>query len=308
MKISFVIPCYRSEKTIGVVIEEIIEKMQERTEYDYEIVTINDGSPDDVMNVLRLLALENEKIKVINLAQNVGKHAAVLAGYGQATGDYVVSLDDDGQCPMESLWELLAPLEDGHDMAMAQYEKKKQSLLKNFGSRINNKMSQIMLDKPSELIFSNFIARKLFVCRAMAQYTQTFPYLEGLCLKITRDIVLVPMLEKKRISGTSNYTLKKSLALWLNGFTAFSVKPLRIAAFIGFFTALSGFLYGIFTIMRKLVNPSISVGYSSLLVVILFCAGIIMLLLGMIGEYVGRIYISVNYYSQYVIKEKINLD
>lgn len=308
MKLSFVIPCYRSENTVEIVIREIIQKVKEKKEADYEIIAVNDCSPDNVMEVLRELALQNEKIKILSLSGNVGKHTAVLAGYRQATGDYVVSMDDDGQCPIEHLWDLIKPLEEGHDMSMAQYAKKKQSVLKNFGSRVNNKMSQIMLNKPPELIFSNFIARQLFICKAMAEYTKTFPYLEGLSLKITRDIVLVPMEEKSRINGVSNYTLKKSFALWLNGLTAFSVKPLRIASFVGLLTALTGFIYGVITIVRKLINPAISVGYSSLLVAILFCAGIIMLLLGMIGEYVGRIYISVNDYEQYVIKEKINLD
>lgn len=308
LKISFVIPCYRSENTIEIVINDIIKKLQERPEYDYEIMAVNDCSPDGVLGVLRKLCMENSKIKVLDLAANVGKHTAVLAGYGQVEGDYVVSVDDDGQCPIEHLWDLIAPLEQGHDMAMAKYEKKKQSKFKNFGSYVNDKMSQAMLDKPAGLHFSNFIARKKFVCKAMAQYKKVFPYLEGLSLKTTRDIVLVPMEENERISGTSNYTLKKSLALWLNGFTAFSVKPLRIATIMGFLTALFGFVYGMITIIRKLLHPTISVGYSSLLVVILFCSGILMLLLGMVGEYVGRIYIAINEYSQYVIKEKINID
>ncbi len=219
-----------------------------------------------------------------------------------------MSVDDDGQCPMEYLWELIKPLEEGHDMSMAQYAQKKQSRVKNLGSRMNDRMSQMILDKPQGLVFSNFIARQHFICKAMAQYTKAFPYLEGLSLKITRDIVLVPMEEKDRISGMSNYTLKKSFALWLNGFTAFSVKPLRIASLIGLITAMTGFIYGIFTIVRKLLHPGISVGYSSILVAILFCSGMIMLLLGMIGEYVGRIYISVNNYSQYVVRETINLN
>lgn len=308
MKLSFVIPCYRSEETVGTVIGEIIQKVKEKSGADYEIIAVNDCSPDGVMEVLRTMAAENEKIKVLSLSGNVGKHAAILAGYRQVTGKYVVSVDDDGQCPMEYLWDLIQPLEEGHDMSMAQYGTKNQSAMKNLGSRVNDKMSQIILDKPQGLVFSNFIARQLFLCRSMAQYENPFPYLEGLSLKTTRDIVLVPMEERRRISGASNYTLRRSAALWLNGLTAFSVKPLRITSLLGFVTALTGFIYGIVTIVRKWLHPAISVGYSSLLVAVLFCAGMIMLLLGMIGEYVGRIYISVNHYSQYVIKEKINLD
>ncbi len=306
-KISFVIPCYRSEKTVSSVIDEVIAKVAERPDMDYEIITVNDCSPDNVIRVLKDLASSNPKIKVVDLAGNVGKHTAVLVGYRFAEGDYVVSLDDDGQCPVESLWELLAPLEEGHDMAMAQYEKKKEAGVKRFGSAVNHKVSQILLDKPEDLRFTNFIARQNYICKAMAKYRNIFPYLEGLSLRITRDIVLVPMQERPRMYGKSNFTFKRSLSLWMNGFTAFSVKPLRIATFIGALTACAGFIFGIITIIRKLLLPSISVGYSSMMVAILFCSGMIMLMMGMAGEYIGRIYLSVNRYPQYVIKATCNL-
>ena len=307
-KISFVIPCYRSENTIRSVIAGIDKKVKERPEYDYEIITINDCSPDSTFSVLKELAKGNKKLKVINLACNVGKHAAILAGYKFVNGKYVVNLDDDGQCPMEELWSLLLPLEQGHDMSMARYSSKKQSMLKNLGSRVNNMVSQIMLEKPKDLVFTNFIARQLYICKAMAEYSNTFPYLEGLTLKITRDIVLVPMEEKERMGGVSGYTLKKSMQLLMNGLTAFSVKPLRMASVMGVCIAMSGFIYGMVTIIRKLLYPNIMVGYSSIIVAIMFCSGVIMMLLGIIGEYVGRIYISINRYSQYVIKETVNLN
>ncbi len=305
--ISFVIPCYRSERTVAVVIEDIIRKMAERPEYNYEIVAVNDCSPDRVIDVLMALAEKDEQIKVIDLAGNVGKHTAVLVGYRYATGDYVVSLDDDGQCPVDYLWELIRPLEEGHDMAMAKYAHKTESGFKRFGSRVNHKVSQILLDKPKDLQFTNFIARQKYICKAMAKYKNIFPYLEGLSLRITRDIVLVPMEEMPRLYGKSNFTFSKSLALWMNGFTAFSIKPLRIGTLIGAITAMLGFLYGVFTIIRKIVVPNISVGYSSLLVAILFCSGLIMLMLGLAGEYIGRIYLSVNRYPQYVVKQARNV-
>lgn len=307
-KISFVIPCYRSENTIRVVIEGIVDKIKERPEYDYEIIAINDCSTDNTFQVLRTIAKENPKVKVINLTCNVGKHAAILAGYQFIDGDYVVNLDDDGQCPIEELWNLLLPLEQGHDMSMAKYPYKKQSLLKNCGSCVNNLVSQIMLEKPKDLVFTNFLARQMYICRAMAEYSNTFPYLEGLTLKITRDIVMVPMDEMERLDGVSGYSLKKSIQLLANGLTAFSAKPLRIASVMGIGVAVIGFFYGILTIIRKLMYPNISVGYSSIIVAIMFCSGVIMILLGIVGEYVGRIYISVNEYAQYVIKETINLN
>ena len=305
--ISFIIPCYQSEHTVAIVIDDILRKMAERPEYNYEIVAVNDCSPDRVIDVLLSLAEKDEQIKVIDLAGNVGKHTAVLVGYRYATGDYMVSLDDDGQCPIDCLWELIRPLEEGHDMAMAKYARKNESGLKRMGSRINHRVSQILLEKPRDLQFTNFIARQKYICKAMAKYKNIFPYLEGLSLRITRDIVLVPMEEMPRISGKSSFTFAKSLALWMNGFTAFSVKPLRIGTLIGAITAMLGFLYGVITIIRKIVIRNISVGYSSLLVAILFCSGLIMLMLGLAGEYIGRIYLSVNRYPQYVVKQARNV-
>ena len=307
-KISFVIPCYNSQHTVETVLEEIATKMGERPEYDYEIVTVNDQSPDRVIDVLKRRAAGDSHIKVVDLVKNSGKHTAVLAGYHYASGDYVVSLDDDGQCPTDRLWDLIRPLEEGHDMAMAKYDTVNEKRSKQMGSMVNHLVSQALLDKPKDLRFTNFIARQHYITKAMAQYQNIFPYLEGLSLRVTDDVVLVPMTERSRLRGKSNFTFQKSLSLWLNGFTAFSVKPLRISSFIGALTALVGFVYGLIVILRKLLHPGISVGYSSMMVAILFCSGMIMLILGLAGEYIGRIYMSVNHYPQYVVRETVNLD
>ena len=306
--ISFVIPCYNSQNTVETMLEEIAAKMGERPEYDYEIITVNDRSPDRVIDVLKRCAVKDSHIKVGDLAKNAGKHTAVLVGYHYAAGNYVVSLDDDGQCPMDRLWDLLRPLEEGHDMAMAKYETVNEKRAKRMGSMVNHWVSRALLDKPKDMRFTNFIARQRYITKAMAQYQNIFPYLEGLSLRVTDDVVLVPMTERARLRGKSNFTFRKSLSLWLNGFTAFSVKPLRISSFIGALTALAGFIFGLIVIIRKLLRPGISVGYSSLMVAILFCSGMIMLILGLAGEYIGRIYMSVNHYPQYVVRETVNLE
>ena len=308
MFLSFVIPCYRSEKTVTLVIEEIIKTVSEKNEYDYEIIAVNDCSPDNVYNVLKEYAKKNKKLKVIDLAKNVGKHSALMAAFAEVQGDYVICADDDGQCPIDHLWDLLEPLDNGYDMAIARYPKKKQSGFKNFGSKMNSAMTKIMLDKPKDFVFSNFVARKRFVCDKIIEYRNPYPYLEGLSLNVTRNIALVPMEERERISGTSGYNLKKSLSLWLNGLTAFSVKPLRVSSLVGVICAIIGFIFGIITIIRKIVYTNISVGWSSTVSIMLFIGGLLMLMLGMIGEYIGRIYISINNSPQYVVRETINID
>ena len=306
-KISFVIPCYGSEKTVGIVIDEIDKKISERKEYDYEVIAVNDQSPDNVWNVLKDVAKKNSKVKLINLAKNMNRPGALMAGMSRVTGDYIILMDDDGQCPMDNLWELIKPLEDGHDVSIAKYPSYKQSIFKSFGTVVNRKMTEIVIGKPKNLSFTNFLAMKKYIVDEIIKYKNPYPYMTGLLLRTTSDIVNVKMEERKRISGNTNFTMKKMLNLWINGFTAFSVKPLRISTIIGLVTALIGFIYGIYIIIHKLfLHLSVVQGYSSTMAVLLFIGGIIMMMLGIIGEYIGRIYISINNSPQYVIKETVN--
>jgi len=307
-KISFVIPCYNSSRTIDAVLDEIISVVKDKENvYDYEIVAVNDCSPDNVIERLYARADQNTRIKVINLAVNVGKHSAVLEAYRRVTGDYVVNVDDDGQIPLDRLWDLIEPLEQGHDMAMARYARKKENGIKRFGSGLNHKMTQILLEKPKDLVFSNFIARQNYICKAMGEYTNVFPYLEGLSLRTTRDIVMVPMEERARTAGESNYTFKKSLALWANGLTAFSVKPLRIGMIVGGMLAAAG-SFGILLALILAIVFSVSVtGAVYVILTLLICTGLVLLQLGIAGEYIGRTYIAVNHYKQTVVKETRNL-
>ncbi len=308
-KISFVIPCYGSEKTIGIVINEIDTIVNQNKEYDYEIIAINDKSPDNVWQVLKEIASKNKKVKLINLAKNMNRPGAVMAGLSVVSGDYIIIMDDDGQCPIENLWNLIKPLEDGHDVSMAKYTQYKQSIFKSFGTIVNRKMTEIIMEKPKDLNFTNFMALQRYIVEEIKKYKNPYPYLTGLLLRTTSDMVNVKMEERKRISGNTNFTFKKMLNLWLNGFTAFSIKPLRISTILGVITAIFGFGYGIYIIILKLLISSITVeGYSSIMAVLLFIGGIIMMMLGMIGEYIGRIYISINNSPQYVIKETINMD
>lgn len=307
MKLTFTIPCYHSSQTIGSVIREIDQVMAQRPEVAYEIICVNDGSPDDTWSVLSELAAARPDLKAVNLAKNKGKHTALLSAFRFAEGDIVVAVDDDMQSPVAELWRLLEPLSEGYDVSVARYPEKKQSGLKNLGSRLNDWMVRKLIGKPKGLVFSNFIARKRFVTDAMIQYENPFPYLEGLTLQVTSRICQVPMAGRERQIGQSGYTFKRSISLLLNGFTAFSVKPLRLTTYLGTLFAMAGLITGLVTVIRKLVHPMIAAGFSSLMAVLCIGVGLILLLLGVIGEYVGRIYISLNRFPQYVIREHINL-
>lgn len=303
--ISFVIPCYRSSQTLPGVIQEIKDTMKTLKNYEYEIVLVNDSSPDDTFCVITGLCRENDNITGINLAKNFGQHAALMAGFHYVKGDVVVCLDDDGQTPACEVGRLLAGIEEGADVVYAKYNHKHHSGFRNFGSHVNEVMTRIMLGKPKDLYVSSYFAAKRFVVDEMIRYEYAYPYVIGLVLRTTKNIVNVEIDHRDRQAGESGYTLKKLLGLWFNGFTAFSVKPLRIATVTGLICALCGFAYGIYTIIKKIFiqPPDLVIGFSALMSVIVFMGGMLMLMLGLVGEYMGRMYVSMNNSPQYVIRE-----
>jgi len=305
-KVSFVIPCYRSENTVEHVVAEIKSAMTE-SGYAYEIVLVNDCSPDNTMGTIRRLCESDKNIKGIGFARNFGQHAALMAGLRQTEGDYVVCLDDDGQTPADEVHKLLEKLEEGYDAVYAAYDHKQHSTFRNLGSKVNELMTRMMLDKPAELYISSYFAVKRFVVDDMIRYENSYPYVIGLVLRTTKNITNVMVHHREREEGCSGYTFKKLLGLWFNGFTAFSVKPLRLATCVGAFSAFVGFLYGFYTIIKKLINPEVPLGFSSTMAAIVFFGGMIMIMLGLIGEYIGRIYISLNNSPQYVIRERLNI-
>ena len=303
--VSFVIPCYRSEKTIEAVINEIDETMGKSGRYEYEIILVNDGSPDNTWDKIK--ELENkradDRLLGINLSKNFGQHAAIMAGLNATKGDYVMCLDDDGQTPANEAEKLFKALEDGADAVYARYGHKQHNFFRNFGTAMNELMAEVMLGKPKELYVSSYFAVKRFIVDEMIKYESSYPYVIGLVLRSTKKIVNVDVTHRKREVGQSGYTLGKLFGLWINGFTAFSIKPLRIATVSGVVFALIGFLYGIYTIIKKFVYPVAPMGYAALMSAIIFMGGMIMLMLGMIGEYLGRLYISQNKNPQYVVRE-----
>lgn len=304
--VSFVIPCYNSSRTIGKVVEEIKVTMEGMEQYDYEIILINDSSPDDTFEEIRNICEAGEKVCGVNLARNFGQHAALMAGFRYVHGDIVVCLDDDGQTPAEEVGKLLVKIEEGFDVVYARYKHKKHSAFRNLGSKVNELMTRVMLGKPKDLYLSSYFAAKRFIIDEMARYCNPYPYVIGLVLRTTKKITNADVNHREREIGTSGYTIGKLFALWFNGFTAFSIIPLRIATVMGALAAVAGFIYGSYTIIRKLVDPNVVIGFSSIMSAIMFIGGMLMLMLGIIGEYIGRIYISLNNSPQYVIRECID--
>ena len=306
-KISFVVPCYRSENTITSVVEEVKTEMAAHPDYDYEIVLVNDNSPDNVWDVITKLSESDKRIKAIRLLRNFGQHSALMAGYGVCTGDYVVTIDDDVQTPVDQTFILMDKLLEGFDVVYGKYEKRKDNLFRKIGTGINNWMSKTLLGKPKDLHLTSFFVARAKIIKEICNYKNGFPYIWGLVLRTTKSIANATIQHKERIEGESGYTLGKLLNLWMNGFTAFSVKPLRISATVGVISSALGLLGIIYVVVDKIIHPEVAAGFSSLMAVLLLIGGLLLLSMGLIGEYVGRIYMCINATPQYIVRDTINL-
>ena len=282
--------------------------MKENNENSYEIVLINDCSKDNVWEKIKELTKENANIKAINFSKNFGQHSALMAGYRNVEGEIVVSLDDDGQIPINEVYSLINKLNEGYDVVYASYAHKKHSFARNIGTKLNNYMCEKLLKKPKNITITSFFASKKFVIDEIIKYKNPYTYVPGLILRTTKNISQVPVCHREREIGTSGYNFIKLLELWLNGFTAFSVLPLRISTLIGIIISMLGFIYMVYVIINKLLNPNVPLGWSSTISILLIIGGMILFVLGMIGEYIGRIYISINSSPQYVVKETINMN
>lgn len=308
MKISFIIPCYNTGDIIFTIVEEIEKLKSEDVFKDYEIILVNDSSPDqNTLERLKKVVYDRQHVKLIDLAKNSGQPNAILAGCRYATGDYIMTSDDDGQTRLDLVGDFLEKMKDGYDVVCAKYTSRVQkSMLRRLGSAINRKMADILIPRPKDIYLSTIFLAKRFVIDEIIKYNQPYAYISGLILRVTQNIGNVEMDQRARNQGKSGYTFKKLLSLWLNGFTAFSIKPLRIADLIGFAFAIGGFVLAFITVIRKLLYVDLYVGWSSLIAVILVASGTILLVLGLIGEYIGRIYMCINGTPQFVIRELYN--
>ena len=308
--ISFVIPCYRSEKTIRGVVEEILELHKTHIDDDYEIILVSDASPDNVWTEIEKLSQEHSIVKGYELAKNSGQHAALLAGYKKTHGDIVVSLDDDGQIAVEDTYKIIDHMYEGkgYDVVYGKYAKKKQSCVRNLGSSLASLMGIYLLNFPKEMEGSSFYAARKFVIEEMCKYSNAYVYLPGLVFRSTQNVDAVLVNHRAREIGESNYTFIRLFSLWINGATTFSIKPLRLATFLGCISSFAGVIFSVVLIIRKLLDPTMQTGWASQMCVTLIMSGIILLLLGIVGEYVGRIYMSENHAPQYVIRRDTRRD
>lgn len=302
---SFVIPCYNSSESIRHVVELTMEEMEKMNRREFEFVLVNDySSSTKTMPVLKKLAEEYPCVTVLNLAKNAGQHNAIMAGLNYAKGDILIGMDDDMQTHPSQLLYLFEELEKGYDIVYGYYPEKKHSAFRNFGSWVNYISVRILIGKPKELKTSSYWVARKFVRDSVIEYQAPYAYIQGLFLRTTRNISCIPIQHFQREEGESNYTFKRLLKLWSN-IIGFSITPLRLTEYCGFGLSLLSIIAAVVVLIRKILNPAMALGWPSLMIVICFFSGIQLMFLGLIGEYIGRMFLGLNRQPQYVIREVI---
>jgi len=304
-KISFVIPCYKSAKTIGHVVGMIYDEFPTE-QYNIEIVLVNDGSGDDTFEAISKLAIEHKEIIAVNLGRNFGQDAATICGYNYASGDYIVTLDDDGQNPPKEAHKLLAKMDEGYDAVFGKYHEKKDSAFKKWGHNVNGWMATSFIGKPKDLELQSYFAMNSYLRKEVVKYKGSYPYIWGLMLRASNNMTNVYIEHEEREEGKSTYTLGKLIKNWVDGFLGFSIKPLRIATVIGMIAAILGFILLIVVVIRRFMHPEEVEGWTSLISVISILSGVQLITIGVVGEYVGRVFSINSNAPQFAVRDVVN--
>ncbi|HVL66155.1 MAG TPA: glycosyltransferase family 2 protein [Vicinamibacterales bacterium] len=300
--LSFVIPLYNSAETIGAVVRAIEDLT---VAGGHEIVLVNDGSADGTAAVCREL-VRQARVPVVYVehARNFGEHNAVLTGWRHARGTHIVNLDDDGQNPPAEavrLWEHAKAT--GLDVVYGQYEVKQHSVWRNLGSRLTNRMTDWALDKPAGFYLSSFRCVSAFAAKQVTPYAGPYPYVDGLLLQVTQRIGSITVRHEARLAGSSGYTLRRLIRLWLSAWLNFSVLPLRAATVLGLATALAGLIAFAVVVVLWLEERGPGYGWGWVMSAVLVFSGTQLVILGLIGEYLGRMFLTVNQRPQAIVRE-----
>ncbi|MCX6129092.1 MAG: glycosyltransferase family 2 protein [Proteobacteria bacterium] len=300
-ELSFVIPVYNGSASIRKVAQEIIRHF---SFLSFELILVNDGSKDDSEEVCKILVDENPGlIKFLQLSRNFSEHNAVLAGLNQSRGNFVAVLDDDGQNPPFEILRLYEAIKIGkHDTVYGFYRDKKHHWFRNLGSKFNDAVANVMLKKPKSIYLSSFKIMNRFIVDQVISYKGAFPYIDGLIFRATQNIAQIPVEHVVRVEGRSGYTFQKLVKLWLNMFLNFSISPLRMAAVLGLLSSAASIPLIFIIIIDKILNPQLTMGVPTILVAMSFFSGIQLLIIGLVGEYLGRMFLDYSGTPQYIVR------
>jgi len=300
--VSIVIPVYRSAEILPKLVQQIhLQMHKEGLAENFELLLVNDASPDNSWGVIRGLASGYSFVRGISLRRNFGQHNAIMAGLNHVRGKMIVLMDDDLQHPPQAIGDMLRALSKGYDVCYSHYLHRQHAAWKKLGSRFNDWMAGHLLGKPKGLYLSSFKALRREIADEIIQYQGPYTYIDGLILDVTRSITTIEIPHQARLQGESNYNFSRLFSLWMKMATSFSVAPLRLATYVGFMLAGASFLMIVFVVAQKLLHPELPAGWTSLIATVLFIGGIQTLCIGMVGEYLGRTYLKLNRKPQFAV-------
>jgi len=304
ISLSVVVPVYQSMDVLPELVGQVRGALAgSKYRDDFELVLVNDCSPDQSWATIQRLAREHGCVRGLSLRKNVGQHNATMAGIRHARGAIIVVMDDDLQHPPSAIPDLARSIEAGHDVCYTRYRGREHAAWKLWGSWLNDRAADIILKKPRGLYLSSFKAMNREIAQAITRYDGPFTYIDGLILATTDSIISIDVDHHARWSGEGHYGLRKSLSLWLRMATGSSVYLLRVATVSGFALAILSLLVIVVVVIERLTHPELSPGWASLIAALLLIGGLQMIFLGLLGEYIGRIYIRINRASQFNIAQ-----
>jgi undecaprenyl-phosphate 4-deoxy-4-formamido-L-arabinose transferase len=301
IEISIVVPVYNSSAILGELQQHIAKALE--LSVAYELILVNDGSSDRSWEKITALTKEHRSITGVCLRKNSGQDNAILAGLRLAKGNYCVIMDDDLQHDPAAILTLYNECRKGYDVCYANFNSKKQSAVKNIGSDANGKMAELLISKPKGIYMSPFKIMNRSTLEEVVKFAGAYPYIDGIILTITQNLSQVSVEHRERHSGKSTYTLSRSFSVFMRHFTGFSVLPLRIATISGIIATLIGVLLGIKYCYDYFIAKNFIEGWTTVVILIIFFGGLILVTLGIIGEYIGRMYMTLNNKPQYSISE-----
>lgn len=308
MLVSVVIPCYNSEKTIRRVVEMVMGVFEQYKGYECEFVLVNDCGGDNTFGVIRELARDYDNVHGLDLMRNFGQHNALMCALNYTSGDLILGMDDDLQTHPSQIPIMLEAMEQhDYDVLYGVYPHRKVGPVKNFTHWLNKVSSAVLLGRPKGVQSSNFWLITRAVRNEVIKYQTFNPFVDAIFYRTTHNIGNVQIEHHRREVGESGYTLSKLVKLWL-AYWNFSTVPLHISSIIGAISAFVGFVAGFVTVIRKLLDPSIPMGWSSLVCVMLFFFGLVLLALGVIGEYLGKALLAINDTPQYIVRSTVNME